>query len=238
MNVTNLEIESVNNKYQCSYNFTDIDSINCTQLLLDIENQICNNITIIDKCIFQDNNNEVEEQEEPGYIILIIMLSIFLIPLMCCIYCNIKNDIYKCFANIFKSSFSFFKLCFKKCFYFLICNKGKEIDLELGIPGYAYNIKGCKMINCNDETNKDQECTICLTDLYSTKNEKNILSLGCNHKFHFECIDPWFRNKIDNYHTPNCPLCRKEINILKKVIKVSYQVDYDSDGSDFSFSDY
>jgi hypothetical protein len=65
-----------------------------------------------------------------------------------------------------------------------------------------------------------------------------LYSLGYNHRYQFECIDPWLRNQLVNYNTPNCHLRRKEINILKKVVEINYQVNYDRDGIDLCFSEY
>lgn len=48
-------------------------------------------------------------------------------------------------------------------------------------------------------------CSICLDTLNSkecTKQELKIRILPCNHKFHDECIERWF--KIDN----SCPYCK------------------------------
>ena len=44
----------------------------------------------------------------------------------------------------------------------------------------------------------DQECSICLDDMYNT----DVIALECNHRFHKKCINDWFREKHD------CPQCR------------------------------
>ena len=45
------------------------------------------------------------------------------------------------------------------------------------------------------------ECSICLEDI----ELKDLEILSCNHKFHKECIDTWFRiNK-------NCPMCKCDL---------------------------
>lgn len=51
------------------------------------------------------------------------------------------------------------------------------------------------------QNNFEEQCSICL-EVYQA-NDK-ILKLYCNHFFHKECLQQWFRNKKEN----NCPLCR------------------------------
>jgi len=48
----------------------------------------------------------------------------------------------------------------------------------------------------------DQNCAVC-QDCY--KEGEEICTLGCNHKFHKDCIHPW----LDLHNS--CPLCRKTI---------------------------
>uniref|UniRef100_A0A6C0CFN8 RING-type domain-containing protein n=1 Tax=viral metagenome TaxID=1070528 RepID=A0A6C0CFN8_9ZZZZ len=54
-----------------------------------------------------------------------------------------------------------------------------------------------------DEFNK--ECCICL-DKFEEKDKTVILD--CNHRFHTNCILNWFKKEL------NCPLCRKNADIL------------------------
>ncbi len=51
---------------------------------------------------------------------------------------------------------------------------------------------------------KNETCSIC-KELY-TENEEIVL-LGCNHKFHYNCINKWINDNI------SCPLCRLHYNI-------------------------
>ena len=49
----------------------------------------------------------------------------------------------------------------------------------------------------------DSSCSICMSNMI--KNEK-IISLNCNHTFHYDCITPYL--KQFNY---KCPVCRAEV---------------------------
>lgn len=51
-----------------------------------------------------------------------------------------------------------------------------------------------------------EKCAICLE---STDNN-SYKALCCNNRFHFECLDTWF--KIKN----TCPLCRREYAYMNK----------------------
>ena len=51
-------------------------------------------------------------------------------------------------------------------------------------------------------------CSICLEKYFDEENLKKVVSLKCNHLFHKECIDKWF--KINK----NCPMCKSIMNIL------------------------
>ena len=66
---------------------------------------------------------------------------------------------------------------------------------------YNYRYNTVKIIN--DFENED--CSICLEKLYDQENNKEIISLECNHLFHKECVDPWIINNR------NCPLCKRNI---------------------------
>jgi hypothetical protein len=47
----------------------------------------------------------------------------------------------------------------------------------------------------------EDNCSICL----ETIDHTNIKSLGCNHKFHVNCIDEWLQIRRQ------CPLCRRYV---------------------------
>ena len=45
-------------------------------------------------------------------------------------------------------------------------------------------------------------CTICYVEL------KKIATIGCDHKFHLECIEKWQKECINKGSDPTCPICR------------------------------
>ena len=56
----------------------------------------------------------------------------------------------------------------------------------------------------------NNDCAICLDGLTTITNSKKIpVKLNCGHIFHYSCIEQWNHNK------PECPICRKHINIMK-----------------------
>ncbi len=57
-------------------------------------------------------------------------------------------------------------------------------------------------------------CVICLDKL------KNPRETSCNHKFCFKCIKSWIDSCQENELCEVCPLCRKEITILKKITEL------------------
>ena len=80
-------------------------------------------------------------------------------------------------------------------------------DGQLSYEGMFVN--GSNVLSKNLTNNEIKEienktCTICLEDLSSGKLTS---IMPCNHKFHHECLEPYFKNKR------TCPNCRK--NFLK-----------------------
>lgn len=53
------------------------------------------------------------------------------------------------------------------------------------------------------KNDNDKMCTICLQD-YKDRDKTKILN--CTHTFHANCIDTWFKKKV------NCPVCRSNLN--------------------------
>ena len=56
----------------------------------------------------------------------------------------------------------------------------------------------------NEIYNLDQECTICLDNFIS---DQSIIKLDCNHIYHNECIQEWFKKEL------TCPNCRTNLEI-------------------------
>ena len=81
----------------------------------------------------------------------------------------------------------------------------------------SFNYDGNKIINNNNnnnnlelrnnellyENNEIKQCSICLSDF---KNNDHIFNISnCNHIFHFNCLNEWFKRQ------KKCPLCRCDI---------------------------
>lgn len=60
------------------------------------------------------------------------------------------------------------------------------------------------------------ECSVCLSELRD--NETGRVLPECEHCFHADCIDAWFRS-----HT-NCPLCRAKILSVKNPVQLLNQI--------------
>lgn len=50
-----------------------------------------------------------------------------------------------------------------------------------------------------------ETCTICMTPMVTADMRNQQVSLRCNHSFHRDCIEQWFRQ------SPRCPMCRNDI---------------------------
>ena len=53
-------------------------------------------------------------------------------------------------------------------------------------------------IIAEEKKHPEQECSICLDDMYNTET----VTLDCNHRYHKKCINDWLKEKHD------CPQCR------------------------------
>ena len=51
-------------------------------------------------------------------------------------------------------------------------------------------------------SNESNNCSICLEDF---KINDEYIKLNCNHIFHYDCINKWFK------HSNLCPICRSKI---------------------------
>ena len=57
----------------------------------------------------------------------------------------------------------------------------------------------------------EEPCYIC----YEMIKEDELMTLICNHKYHYDCIIETFRNnKQNSYKTRQCPYCRMNTNYL------------------------
>lgn len=64
-----------------------------------------------------------------------------------------------------------------------------------------------------DDTERDNECAICFEELNNEDQENPIITLGCNHTFHRQCVI----NSCRNVHLEcKCPLCRKPLTLVEK----------------------
>ncbi|KAK4173545.1 hypothetical protein QBC36DRAFT_293298 [Triangularia setosa] len=71
---------------------------------------------------------------------------------------------------------------------------------------------------------KEENCAICLEDLFGQEGQAPAFELPCRHRFHLECVGPWL--KLENpwmrgLFPPlkrNCPLCRRNFTLLECVL--------------------
>jgi hypothetical protein len=64
----------------------------------------------------------------------------------------------------------------------------------------------------------DNECCICFESL----DKKDLATLNCNHKYHYECIGNWMSSiQINNIKTEDnfCPLCPNGTEIINVVCR-------------------
>ncbi len=76
------------------------------------------------------------------------------------------------------------------------------------------------------------DCSICLE---AVTKQTGIVTLSCEHTFHFRCIDNWFAKQLGNDLEQSCPCCRHTGNDMDR-IDVS-QVNEDDDDDDESYED-
>lgn len=83
-----------------------------------------------------------------------------------------------------------------------------ELDASREDVKVPLNENGCKKLKYEKfNPEKHNKCDLCSICQAGFENGKTITILPCDHYFHNECIDPWFKN----YHHI-CPLCRKDVN--------------------------
>ena len=59
------------------------------------------------------------------------------------------------------------------------------------------------------ENNIGTTCSICLDVLDEDSLETSVKLINCNHIFHKECIEKWYKNS----ENVNCPVCRDSIEV-------------------------
>ena len=107
------------------------------------------------------------------------------------LYVDFKDKlcVFELFVNI-KKIIYLFKYCFSNCF------------------GYIDKIERKKKLNNivtieNGVFDMNTTCSICLDN-----TDINNIILECRHTFHKKCINDWVNQCINNYITPQCPICR------------------------------
>ena len=109
-----------------------------------------------------------------------------------------------------------FKVIFTALRYFLrreILLKVLKNNIRNGILCYAKDAFHAGIINQlnpktvisfidnNPDTNNDNQCNICLSNLNTSRG---ITKLKCGHSYHMECINRWFTTNREL----SCPYCR------------------------------
>ena len=86
-------------------------------------------------------------------------------------------------------------------------NSVRKFDAEL--VKEKLEVKRMTKDLCLSKTN-NLEKKICCICQYNIEFEQEIYLLSCNHLFHTECADKWFKEKSE------CPYCRKQFNFIYK----------------------
>ena len=195
---------------------------------------------------FANNSNDDEnvsiEAKIFVYTILAILccfLTLLFIFFCFCIFDSLKESLSEKIRSV--------KNCFKRCFICLktvFCLK-KERILTYNQNKYQFSVKDCTIIKPNEidqSINLQTECPICmdsLINLTDPKKQQDILMINkCNHKFHTDCIYPWFNTRFMNEQPLDCPLCRTEIDQVVIKIPMENTYNYSSDSSYDPFDDY
>ena len=88
----------------------------------------------------------------------------------------------------------------------LTCQKKKETVLDIVVLPICET--GCVL---------PSDCSICIDKMDDTTKNTG---LECEHYFHTDCIIEWIKCNIKNNGNVHCPLCRNEVKIIVKNIKV------------------
>jgi hypothetical protein len=72
---------------------------------------------------------------------------------------------------------------------------------------FIYQDDAYRLMEHNSASSLQQECSICLEDMYQSRciNESSIVRAPCNHHFHLECLKSWIDVK------QQCPICRSRL---------------------------
>lgn len=74
------------------------------------------------------------------------------------------------------------------------------------------------------------ECSICLEAI--TK-QTGVVTLSCEHSFHFMCVDEWFCSQLMDRIPQTCPCCRSEGSKLDRCDVVPFQKEEDDEDEDY-----
>ena len=75
------------------------------------------------------------------------------------------------------------------------------LSIQLDKPIIKYTPNQFSFIDNNPDTNNDNQCNICLSNLNTSRG---ITKLKCGHSYHMECINKWFTTNREL----SCPYCR------------------------------
>ena len=127
--------------------------------------------------------------------------------------CLLPLYIRGCPTNIFKMepSFGFCTLWVSSyLFQLVILYMQARLGGRFFVPRcclFIYHEDSYRLIEHNSTDNSQQECSICLEDMYQSRciNESSIVRSPCNHHFHLECLRSWVDVK------QQCPICRSRL---------------------------
>lgn len=156
-----------------------------------------------------------KDNKATGFIIIfiiispfIIIFSVLLLRLSCCIIADIREEIIE-----------------KKKKYMIKKKEKKYIKDGKLTTNYINELNKRNPIN-----EISDNCSICLEKI--TKNHKYV-TLNCSHTFHKKCLQLWIKKQTSEYNNPTCPLDRVVIIEIPKVNHQQVTYSSDSDNSDF-----
>lgn len=217
-NADNIEYEffgiEINNTYFDETNFTNISTENLSYTeILDIFDE--NNESISN---FTDNSiNEEQNYNNKTDKIILALLICCGAPILFCV-CLILAGLKEMMQDLIITIKN-------KC---ILLKQRKKIKKPKVILKEKIN-----KLKVGEKDKTKITCAICMEE-----NNKNILELNCNHRFHVNCIKTWIEREIEENRNPSCPFCRSNIfdeNEISKIkcgyVENSNYVDYSSDSS-------